>query len=223
MLRNPLSSYSQETDRDHNKTKGGQMMSEHYYSNSPSVGHDRRVLETELRGHSLRFISDAGVFSRDGVDYGSRVLIEAMELPVGANILDVGCGYGPIGLVAARLNPSGHVTMLDINERAVQLSKENASNNGIKNVTVMQSDRLEAVQGRQFDVILTNPPIRAGKQTVHSIFEQAAVHVKEGGTLWVVIQKKQGAPSARAKLEELFSQVEEVTKDKGYRIFKASK
>ncbi|QOS81324.1 class I SAM-dependent methyltransferase [Paenibacillus sp. JNUCC31] len=198
-------------------------MSNHYYSDKPQVAHDRRATEAELRGWKLRFITDAGVFSKNGIDYGSRVLIDAMDLPAGAHVLDVGCGYGPIGLTAAKLVPDGHVTMIDINERAIELSRENAKANGIMNVTVMQSDLLAEVKKEDYDVVLTNPPIRAGKETVHTIFEQAYRHLKIGGSLWVVIQKKQGAPSAKVKLESLFGRVEEVTKDKGYRIFKAVK
>ncbi|UPK47607.1 class I SAM-dependent methyltransferase [Paenibacillus pabuli] len=198
-------------------------MSNHYYSDKPQVAHDRRATEAELRGWKLRLITDAGVFSKNGIDYGSRVLIDAMDLPAGAHVLDVGCGYGPIGLTAAKLVPNGHVTMIDINERAVELSRENAKANDITNVTVMQSNLLAEVKKEDYDAILTNPPIRAGKETVHTIFEQAYGHLKMGGALWIVIQKKQGAPSAKAKLESLFGRVEEVTKDKGYRIFKATK
>ncbi|MEC0171077.1 class I SAM-dependent methyltransferase [Paenibacillus graminis] len=198
-------------------------MSQHYYSQQPDARHDRRTIETVLRGKSLRFTSDAGVFSKGDIDYGSRVLIEAMEIPEGAAVLDVGCGYGPIGISAAYLVPKGHVTMIDINSRAVELARENARNNGTVNVTVMESDVLSAVKGQKFDVIVTNPPIRAGKAVVHQIFEEAYAHLNEGGTLWVVIQKKQGAPSAAAKLESLFGDVEEVGKDKGYRIIKAQK
>ncbi|MFM9281657.1 class I SAM-dependent methyltransferase [Paenibacillus jiagnxiensis] len=198
-------------------------MSDHYYSSSPDAAHDRRILQAELRGQSLNFVSDAGVFSKQGIDYGSRVLIEAIDFPENSEILDVGCGYGPIGLTAAKLAPAGRVTMIDINERAVELARENAERNRINNVTILQSDLFQAVLGKRFDVILTNPPIRAGKETVHSIFNLAFDHLNDGGALWVVIQKKQGAPSAKAKLEDLFPIVEEVTKDKGYRIFKATK
>lgn len=198
-------------------------MGDHYYSSQPGAAHERRKLDTELRGRKFTFVSDAGVFSKTGIDYGSRVLIEALDIPDHANVLDVGCGYGPIGLSAAILAPKGHVTMLDVNERAVQLAQENARLNNIHNVDAKVSDRLEAVFGQSFDVIITNPPIRAGKETVHSIFEQAYEHLNPGGSLWIVIQKKQGAPSAWAKLEQLFETVEEVTKDKGYRIFKATK
>lgn len=198
-------------------------MSQHYYSQQPEARHDRRTITTVLRGRSLRFTSDAGVFSKGDIDHGSRVLIEMMDFSDGSNVLDVGCGYGPIGISAAFLTPKGHVTMVDINSRAVELARENAMNNGIRNITVMESDVLSALDGKKFDVILTNPPIRAGKAVVHQIFEEAYEHLNEGGSLWIVIQKKQGAPSAVAKLESLFQTVEEVGKDKGYRIIKAQK
>lgn len=168
-------------------------------------------------------MTDAGVFSKTGVDYGSRVLIEHMELNPEGNILDVGCGYGPIGLMAAKLSPAGQVTLIDINERAVQLATENAKSNGISNVEVLQSDLYEAVKGKTFDVILTNPPIRAGKAVVHRIFEEGLELLNAGGVMWVVIQKKQGAPSALEKLQLLYDSVEEVTRDKGYWILKAIK
>ncbi|WP_027092010.1 class I SAM-dependent methyltransferase [Cohnella thermotolerans] len=198
-------------------------MSEHYYSKKPQTASDRRTIEAELRGYRFRLTSDAGVFSRDGVDYGSRVLIGMMEFAEDAEVLDLGCGYGPIGLAAARLAPRGHVTMLDINERAVALARENAAANGIVNATVKQSDLYEAVAGRRFDVILSNPPIRAGKAVVHRILSEARDHLRPGGALWIVIQNKQGAPSAKAKLQEVFGEdaVAEIGKDKGYRIYRA--
>ncbi|MFD1884078.1 class I SAM-dependent methyltransferase [Paenibacillus wenxiniae] len=198
-------------------------MGDHYYSSQPGAAHERRKLETELRGRPFTFISDAGVFSKTGIDYGSRVLIEALDIAADARVLDVGCGYGPMGLSAAMLAPQGRVTMVDVNERAVELARENAKLNNIHNVDIRVSDLFEAVEGEKFTVVITNPPIRAGKETVHLIFEKAAAHLEPGGSLWIVIQKKQGAPSAKAKLEQLFEQVEEVTKDKGYRIFKATK
>lgn len=200
-------------------------MTEHYYSRRPAVASDRHSLTVELRGFSLKLTTDAGVFSKDAIDYGSRALIARMVIPENAEVLDVGCGYGPIGLAAAKLAPAGRVTMIDINERAVELAKGNAKANGIGNVEFAQSDRLAAVAGRTFDVILANPPIRAGKAVVHAIFEEAYLHLKPGGALWIVIQNKQGAPTARAKLEELFGDdaVEETGKDKGYRIYCARK
>ncbi|MGG1555987.1 class I SAM-dependent methyltransferase [Paenibacillus ferrarius] len=198
-------------------------MAEHYYTQQPTVKRNVQTTKDVLRGRSLTFLTDSGVFSKNGVDYGSRHLIETMDFPEDAKVLDVGCGYGPIGLSAALMCPKGHVTMVDINERAIELSMQNAKQNGITNVTILQSDVLEQVKEQQFDVVLTNPPIRAGKDVVHRIFEDAHACIVEGGSLWVVIQKKQGAPSAMKKLESLYAEVEEVSKDKGYRILKATK
>ena len=198
-------------------------MSDHYYSSNPTAEHDRKVWDATLRGQTFRFVSDAGVFAKGGVDFGSRTLIEAMEIPQDAQVLDVGCGYGPIGLAAAKLAGRGHVTMIDVNARAVDLARENAELNQVSNVTILESDLFAVLKDQKFDVVLTNPPIRAGKSIVHAIFEGAYERLESGGALWIVIQKKQGAPSAKAKLESLFAQVEEVTKDKGYRIYKAVK
>ncbi|MFC0212829.1 class I SAM-dependent methyltransferase [Paenibacillus chartarius] len=196
-------------------------MGDHYYTKSPAVAHDEQTIEAKLRGRTLSFVTDAGVFSKEGVDFGSRLLIETMQLTADSEVLDVGCGYGPIGLSAALLANEGHVVMVDINERAIALSKRNAERNGIRNVTVLQSDLLEEVKERRFDVVLTNPPIRAGKETVHRIFADSYEVLKPGGSLWVVIQKKQGAPSAFSKLESIFGEVQEVDRDKGYKIFRA--
>ncbi len=199
-------------------------MSEHYYAQRPAAASHRQLFELAVRGIQLKLTTDAGVFSKQGLDYGSKALIERMEIPPGSRILDVGCGYGPIGLTAARLTREGFADLVDVNERAVELARLNAEINGIGNVSVMQSDGLTSVGDRRYDVILTNPPIRAGKAVVHRIFEESAEHLVPGGMLWVVIQNKQGAPTARAKLEALFGEdaVAEIGKDKGYRILRAT-
>lgn len=200
-------------------------MSDHYYSPNPSSPHRPLIVEATLRGRTFRFVTDAGVFSRGGIDFGSRLLIETMDIPRGARVLDVGCGYGPIGICAAWLSGDGEATMIDVNERAVELAQENARRNGVRNAVALRSDRLRAVAGRQFDCVLTNPPIRAGKDVVYGIFEQALDVLVSGGALWVVIQKKQGAPSALAKLRQLYgeSSVQEIDRKKGYWILKAVK
>lgn len=200
-------------------------MNDHYYSSKPKSASNRQSFTASLRGFTFRLTSDSGVFSRDGVDYGSRVLIDWMEIMQDDKVLDVGCGYGPMGLTAARLAPQGHVTMIDINERAVELAELNAKDNGIPNVAFQTSDLFEAVKGRTFDVILSNPPIRAGKAVVHKLLADAYDHLNPGGSLWIVIQNKQGAPSARTKLEEVFGEdnVVEVGKDKGFRVYKSTR
>lgn len=197
-------------------------MADHYYSSKPTSDHDQHLITQTLKGRSYSFISDAGVFSKKGVDFGSRLLIETMSIPRDAKVLDVGCGYGPIGIAAAEEADQGTVIMIDINERAVELARENAKRNKVTNVKVLQSDLLEKVMEESFDCILTNPPIRAGKDVVHRIFEQAKDCLTSSGTLWVVIQKKQGAPSALNKLQSLFRNAEEIAKEKGYWIIKCS-
>jgi 16S rRNA (guanine1207-N2)-methyltransferase len=204
-------------------TKEVRLLSEHYYSQKPTAAHDVHQIKETLRGRTYTFMTDAGVFSKKGVDYGSKVLIEALDISEHSEVLDVGCGYGPIGLAAASLAVRGKVTMVDINERALELSRMNAEYNRVSNVEIMQSNMLDAVIDRSFDVVVTNPPIRAGKETVHRIFEQSLHVLRPGGALWIVIQKKQGAPSAFAKLESLFARVSELGKDKGYRIIRAQK
>lgn len=199
-------------------------MTDHYYTNRPTVAHDEKEFTFELRGHSFRFKSDAGVFSKERIDYGSVLLIEEMEISETDQVLDMGCGYGPIGITAAFLASKGKVLMVDVNERAVALAKHNVAVNQISNAEVAVSDLFQQIEPtRKFNVILTNPPIRAGKNTVHQIFEEAYSFLHPNGSLWVVIQKKQGAPSAMRKLEELYDEVKKVTQDKGYWIIKATK
>jgi 16S rRNA (guanine1207-N2)-methyltransferase len=193
-------------------------MSNHYYSENPTVAHKRNELTVTLMGRQFRFVSDAGVFSREGIDFGSRLLIETMEILPTDHVLDVGCGYGVIGVVAATIATEGRVTMVDINERALKLAEENLMRNQVTNAKVLKSNLFAELDQQRFDKIITNPPIRAGKQVVHQIFEEAIHYLRANGQLWLVIQKKQGAPSAIKKLEQLFSEVTIQAKEKGYYI-----
>ena len=195
----------------------------HYFTNQPSTPHDLSEWTFDLKGKRFRFTTDSGVFSKKTVDFGSRVLIDAFteeDLPEG-DILDVGCGYGPIGLSLASQS-SRVVEMVDINERAVELAKLNAKHNGVANVDIHVSNIYESVEG-EFAAVLSNPPIRAGKAVVHTILEGAYPLLVEDGTLTVVLQKKQGAPSAAKKMEEVFGNVKTLTKDKGYYILQSVK
>jgi 16S rRNA (guanine1207-N2)-methyltransferase len=198
-------------------------VSEHYFSNRPSVAEKPQEINVSLRGRTYRFITNAGVFSKDQIDFGSRLLIETMTFDEASTVLDVGCGYGPIGISAASMAAQGYVTLVDVNERAVALAQHNIEKNKITNAKALVSNIYENVRNEGFDVILTNPPIRAGKQVVHEILEKAYGLLNPGGALWVVIQKKQGSPSAWAKMETVYDEVEEVTKDKGYKIFVGKK
>lgn len=200
-------------------------MTNHYYSENPDLPHDYEEWDFQLRGHRFHFVTDSGVFSRDTVDYGSRVLIDAFdfdELPQAGGILDVGCGYGPIGLALAAVGERS-VEMIDVNQRAVDLAQRNAQRNQIENVTIHVSNIYEALTQAPYAAIVSNPPIRAGKEVVHEILTGAYEHLLVGGTLTIVIQKKQGAPSAKKKMLDVFGNCETVIKDKGYYILRSTK
>lgn len=200
------------------------LLSEHYYSRTQKVESDPKFWDFTLKNNQFRFKTDNGVFSKREVDFGSRLLIESFEMPnTDGLLLDVGCGYGPIGLSLAKYYQDRMIHMVDVNGRAIELAKENAELNRIQNVKVYESDCLLNVKEKTFAAILTNPPIRAGKKTVHDIFEQSFEHLTSQGELWVVIQKKQGAPSAIEKLNNLFNHVETIDKSKGYFVIKAKK
>ncbi|WP_422121840.1 class I SAM-dependent methyltransferase [Planococcus sp. X10-3] len=199
-------------------------MSQHYYSKNPQTSSKPQEWAYTLRGEKFQFQTDSGVFSKNEVDFGSRLLIEAFEdSSVEGPVLDVGCGYGPIGIAIAKSFPQKRVHMVDVNSRAIELAQKNALKNGADNVEIYESDGLSSVKEEGFSAILTNPPIRAGKDTVFRFYEEACEKIAPGGSLWVVIQKKQGAPSTEEKLTALFGNCSVVDKKKGYFIFEARK
>lgn len=194
----------------------------HYFKTDESLEHGYQNFKFDVRGVSLLLTTDRGVFSRDYVDFGTRVLLDYLDLNHVKKALDLGCGYGPIGLFMARYNEHINVTMSDVNERAIELVKKNMLSNQISNAKVVLSDAFESID-ETFDLIVTNPPIRAGKQTVFHIYDGAYEHLEKGGLLYVVIQKKQGAPSSFDKMNELFGNCAIVAKVKGYWVLLAKK
>ncbi|WP_046176580.1 class I SAM-dependent methyltransferase [Domibacillus indicus] len=199
-------------------------MSDHYFSRNPNSETRPQQFEFFLRGKSFKFETDAGVFSKSEVDFGSRLLIETFEWPeIEGPVLDAGCGYGPIGISIAFEQPERMIHMIDINDRALALARENAKRNGVDNVRIYESDRLQSVSEKGFAAVLTNPPIRAGKQVVFDILQTGFAKLLKGGELWVVIQKKQGAPSAIKEIERLAGSCEVAAKAKGYFILRAKK
>jgi len=197
-------------------------MANQYFENTPDLEHELKKFDFTLRKHNLNFISDSGVFSRQTIDFGSRVLIEAIDfanIPAG-NILDVGCGYGPIGLALAKEQTTRQTTMVDVNLRALDLAKQNAKDNNIENVNIFESDVYKNVEGK-YALIVSNPPVRAGKNVVTAILAESKNYLEPNGELWIVLQKKQGAPSAKKLMDKTFGNVEVVTRDKGYYILKS--
>ena len=195
-------------------------MSKMYYAENPDAAHDIHELRVELLGQKMTFLTDAGVFSKKMVDFGSQLLLKCLEVNQGETVLDVGCGYGPLGLSLAKAY-GVQATMVDINNRALDLARQNAERNKVE-ATIFQSNIYEQVEGH-FDHVISNPPIRAGKQVVHEIIEKSKDFLEIGGDLTIVIQKKQGAPSAKSKMEDVFGNCEIVKKDKGYYILRSVK
>ncbi|MCE5342013.1 MAG: methyltransferase [Eubacteriales bacterium] len=194
-------------------------MTDHYFTASPQSEHQSFRFETHYRGHTLLFETDSGVFSRSGLDRGTEVLLDALPESVEGRVLDMGCGYGALGISMQKAYPTCALTMVDINERAVALAAENAKRNGLTAET-LQSDGFAALAGRTYDLIAINPPIRAGKKVVYRMFRDAARALNENGVVYIVIRKQQGAPSARAYLQTLFGGVEIVRRSAGYHVLR---
>lgn len=197
----------------------------HYFDENPQNEHKPKKIETRVNGIDFVFDTDSGVFSQTQLDYGSRLMLETVieiEGKASGRLLDLGCGYGAVGIVLKRVWPALNVVMCDINNRALKLARHNAKVNHTQFIDVLQSDGLSQVEG-SFDLILTNPPIRAGKTTVYRFFEEAWAALNQGGRLYVVIQKKQGAPSAQKKLQELAGDCEICARSSGYWILRVAK
>ena len=179
-------------------------------------------LQTDYRGHALVLDTDSGVFSRTEIDKGSRALLDALPERFAGDVLDMGCGYGALGICFGKASPGCRLTMADINERAVLLAKANARANGVT-ADVLLSDGFAALAGRRFDLIVINPPIRAGKPVIYRMFQDAATALRDTGALMLVIRKQQGAPSAVVQLRSRFGGVEVLEKKGGYWIIRCTK
>jgi 16S rRNA (guanine1207-N2)-methyltransferase len=195
----------------------------HYYENDPNLRSKIQKIDVNIKNTSFQLYTDIGVFSKDTLDLGTKTLIETVEISDNdKHLIDMGSGYGPIGIYFAKIYPNLKVSMFDINERAIELANKNIELNNLKNIKATISDLFQNNKTKA-DVILTNPPIRAGKKTVFNLYEEAHSNLKEDGRLYVVINRKHGAPSSFKKLEEIFSFVETITKNKGYWIILAKK
>ncbi len=198
-------------------------MGEHYSTAKPTSRRRPGQVSVTIRGLLLTLRSDAGVFSRGSLDRGTELLIEALQIGPCELILDLGCGYGAIGIVASKLSEGGHVVLTDVNERAVRLAEANLRANGVTNAEVRVGDLYGPVRGMAFDHIVCNPPIRAGRAVVDRIVSEAPEHLLEGGRLWLVVRTRQGADALRARMASVFGRADIVRRGSGYKVLCASK
>ena len=196
-------------------------MTQHYYTQNPEVEHDLRQVIFEVLGLRLNCTTDAGVFSRDGLDMGTRILLEALP-ELHGRILDLGCGWGPVGTALGKRYPGAQIVLTDVNSRATELAARNLAANGVTNAAVVQGDGFAAVEGG-FDAIVLNPPIRAGKAVIYAMFAEAAKHLRADGALYIVIRKQQGAESAQKYLSSIYADVERIAREKGYWVLRCAR
>ena len=190
-----------------------------YFSNEPLDSKMQRY-ETIVLGQRFTFWTDRGVFCKDYLDFGTRLLLEHIPLAeVGDSLLDIGCGYGPIGLVLGKLCDIP-VDLVDVNKRALHLVRQNAKANRVLNARIYESDCYQNVSSK-YATIVTNPPIRAGKKVVYEMLFKAREHLKENGRLFLVIRKDQGAKSLIFDLEKCYT-VEVLERNKGFFIIKCT-
>lgn len=200
----------------------GKVPLEHYFTNNENLKSELRKLVYKYEDKTLEFFSDNGVFAKDKIDYASRLLVETFvkeKYNENGNgiILDVGCGYGFMGITVGKIL-NRKVELVDINKRALHLSERNIKLNEVDG-KAYESNAYDCVKNK-YEYIITNPPIRAGKETVLNILKGAKDHLLDNGELWFVINKDQGAKSTTNALKECYN-IEVVAKSKGFFVFKA--
>lgn len=192
----------------------------HYFTNENLKSNIKKVL-VKVSNKTFTFNTDNGVFSKKGMDFGTRTLIDVLlNENLYGDVLDVGCGYGVIGIILSSFfnNRINNVDMIDVNLRAIHLSKMNIKENKVNNCNAFVSNIYSDVN-KKYDFIITNPPIRAGKDVVYKILKEAKEHLKENGCLYYVINKDQGALSSIKEMEKI-AKVEMLEKNKGFYIIK---
>ena len=195
-----------------------------YFDNDTRLKSERRALKFAYKSIELTLYSDVGVFSKNEIDEGSIGLLNVVtSQALSGEILDVGCGYGTLGLTIAKLFKEVNVTLFDVNERAVELTKANINANHIDNANAFVASTYQAVANNRFQTIVINPPIRAGKRVYYPLLVEALNYLTVGGTLYFVIRKSHGALSAKTHVEQHFGNCELMKKHHGFYIYQAIK
>ena len=194
----------------------------HYYSEKPRSRYERWLISDYIRGVSVEFVVSPGVFSKSRVDPGTKILLEHAHIPDDGLVLDVGAGYGVIGIVIAKVNPKLKVYMVEINKRAIELALENIKRNNVEDrVIVLHGNLYEPVKNMKFNLVISNPPYSAGMKVVESLIRGAYDILLEGGSLQVVARK--GSESVKKLMRNVFSNVEVIGRGSGYKVFKSTR
>ena len=190
-----------------------------YFENNKNLKSEINKIDVKVKDTSFSFYTDNGVFNKKGLDYGTRLLLENIDLSGKTTFLDMGCGCGPVGIFIALQNNNYTVDMIDVNERALHLSKMGKDTNNLKNINIFKSDAYSNIS-KKYDCIITNPPIHAGKKKVYEIIGSAKDYLTDNGELWIVIRKDQGAKSLINDMKDIYN-IDIITKDKGFFILKS--
>lgn len=209
--------------KDDKDDKGDQGDSDHYFSAQPRTASAPKQVVAEVRGLTLRLWTDRGVFSYGELDRGTKFLARAMRLPERGEVLDWGAGYGVLGIVAALLCPECQVTLVEVNERAAALARQNVELAGLTNATVVTGEAPEVLGDREFDVIVSNPPLHVGKAAVETVIREARRRLRPGGSLWLVVPTKKGARGFLSLMEELFEEAATIDVSGGFRVLRGSR
>lgn len=205
------------TDEEDGPPGGG----ESYFTPKPRSRSEPRTFRFLYRGGVLSFEIDRGVFATHGLDPGTALLIEALDPRPTDSVLDLGCGWGPVGVAAARAAPRGRVVLVDVNRRAVHLARTNIARNGLTNAEVRAGSLFEPVAGERFDIIASNPPYRAGRPLVLELLNSAPEHLRPGGRLLLVGKGGQGIQFYQAWLVEHGFHLTVRGRRSGYRVLEA--
>lgn len=191
----------------------------HYFINDNNLKSEIKKNTEVIKGVEFTFFTDNGVFSKRGLDYGTRVLLENFDFKNKKTFLDVGCGCGPIGIFLSKYAYNSTIDMIDINERAIELTKMGINYNNLSNVNVFISDKYENIN-KKYDAILINPPIHAGKKIVYEIIEGAKKYLNTNGEVWIVMRKDQGVKSMMKDMKDVYD-FEIIKKDNGFYILRS--
>jgi 16S rRNA (guanine1207-N2)-methyltransferase len=197
--------------------------SNHYFAAHPKVKMRLGKIHTYLRGEPFQFLTASGVFSKKRVDLGTRLLIESMILPERGCALDIGCGYGAVGIAAAVFKPKLKVIMVDINTRAVWLAKQNIESNQAFNAEVRRGYLYEPVEALGFNCVLSNPPVSVGMATVKAVITEAPKYMTDNANFEMVVRSKIGGKRLLMIFEEAFGNVEVLARKSGYRVLVSEK